>query len=80
MTVRAVRILEPRELEAVLAHELAHVQNRDAFVMTVASFFSLVAALMIRFGVQFGHAAVKLVAIGVAIATYLISFVLLRGL
>jgi heat shock protein HtpX len=28
--------LDPRELEAVLAHELAHVANRDAFVMTLA--------------------------------------------
>jgi heat shock protein HtpX len=30
--------LEPREVEAVLAHELAHVVNRDGAVMTVASF------------------------------------------
>src|SRR5438128_1958604 len=29
--------LDPAELEAVLAHELAHLANRDAIVMTVAS-------------------------------------------
>jgi heat shock protein HtpX len=29
--------LTPQELEAVLAHELAHVGNRDAFVMTLVS-------------------------------------------
>jgi heat shock protein HtpX len=30
--------LEPAEIEAVLAHELAHVANRDGAVMTIASF------------------------------------------
>jgi heat shock protein HtpX len=29
--------LDDAELEAVLAHELAHIANRDAFVMTIAS-------------------------------------------
>jgi heat shock protein HtpX len=30
-----LELLEPAELEAVIAHELAHVANRDAMVMTV---------------------------------------------
>jgi heat shock protein HtpX len=29
--------LDPRELEAVLAHELAHIEHRDVAVMTLAS-------------------------------------------
>jgi len=33
-----LRRLEPPEIEAVLAHELAHVLNRDGAVMTAASF------------------------------------------
>ena len=33
--------LEPAEIEGVLAHELAHVANRDGAVMTVASFPAL---------------------------------------
>jgi heat shock protein HtpX len=36
-----VDALEPAEIEAVLAHELAHVVNRDGAVMTVASFPAL---------------------------------------
>lgn len=32
-----LRRLDPQELEAVLAHELAHVASRDAFVMTLVS-------------------------------------------
>lgn len=33
-----VEALEDDELDAVLAHELAHIQNRDATVMTLATF------------------------------------------
>jgi heat shock protein HtpX len=40
--------LEPAEVEAVLAHELAHVVNRDGAVMTVASFPALTLREVIR--------------------------------
>jgi heat shock protein HtpX len=40
--------LEPREVEAVVAHELTHLANRDAFVMTFACFFALLGAAMSR--------------------------------
>jgi heat shock protein HtpX len=46
--------LEPREVEAVLAHELSHVANRDVLIMTVASFFAMLAALLTRFGLYAG--------------------------
>src|SRR5262245_20258223 len=46
--------LEPREVEGVLAHELSHIANRDVVTMTIASFFSMLAAMMIRWGLYAG--------------------------
>src|SRR3954463_9018319 len=46
--------LEPREVEAVLAHELSHIANRDVLIMTLASFFAMLAALITRWGLYFG--------------------------
>src|SRR5689334_22320747 len=48
------RRLEPHEIESVLAHELSHVANRDVLVMTVASFFAMLAGLLTRFGLYSG--------------------------
>ena len=48
------RRLEPQEVEAVLAHELSHVANRDVLIMTLASFFAMLAALITRWGLYFG--------------------------
>src|SRR5437764_13006830 len=46
--------LDPKEVEGVLAHELSHVANRDVLVMTVASFFAMLAGLLTRFGLSAG--------------------------
>jgi heat shock protein HtpX len=48
------RRLDAQEIEAVLAHELSHVANRDVLVMTIASFFAMLAAMITRFGLYFG--------------------------
>ncbi|HKW22205.1 MAG TPA: zinc metalloprotease HtpX [Ktedonobacterales bacterium] len=40
--------LTPPEIEAVIAHELTHILNRDMLVMTIATFFSMIAALIVR--------------------------------
>src|SRR5438045_5218444 len=48
------RRLDKQEIESVLAHELSHVANRDVLVMTVASFFAMLAALLTRFGLYAG--------------------------
>lgn len=80
--------LSPQELEAVLAHELTHIINRDMLVMTVATFFSMVAAIIMQnffwFGGGFGggrrrndNFALVLLA---SLVTYVLSFVLIRAL
>ena len=46
--------LEPKEVEGVLAHELSHIANRDVLIMTVASFFAMLAAMLTRFGLYAG--------------------------
>ena len=80
--------LEPQEIEGVLAHELTHVANRDVAVMTIASFFSMVAATLARFGLWGGMfsggdrdrnsgAPVWLIMFAVSLLTYVISWVLI---
>jgi heat shock protein HtpX len=82
------RRLEPREVEGVIAHELSHIANRDVAIMTVASFFSMLAALLTRFGLYAGmfgggnrdnnnSAPVWLILLLVSIVTYVISYVLI---
>lgn len=39
-TAGIMRILSPEELEGVMAHELAHVQNRDTLISTLAATFA----------------------------------------
>src|ERR671935_3308070 len=53
-TTGIMRVLSPQELEGVLAHELTHVRNRDVLIMTIASFFASVAAMITQFGFFFG--------------------------
>ena len=82
--------LERDELEGVLAHELSHVAHRDVAVMTIASFVSVVAGLLLRMvahgGVgtrrrsdRGGGSAVLLVIVA-SIAVYAVSFLLIRVL
>ncbi|MHB1419479.1 MAG: zinc metalloprotease HtpX [Bacillota bacterium] len=40
--------LDPGELEAVLAHELTHVKNRDMTVITLGSFFATIASFIVQ--------------------------------
>jgi heat shock protein HtpX len=80
--------LEPREVEGVLAHELSHIANRDVAVMTIASFFSMLAAFLMRMGMwtgmmgggrsrDSGGAPAFLIMIVVSLITYVLSYLLI---
>lgn len=81
------RLSQP-ELEAVLAHELSHVKNRDMVIITIASFLSTVAALLVRNMLFFGMggdrdrkgAGAAIIIWIVSIAVWIISFLLIRAL
>jgi len=85
-------LLEPAELEGVMAHELTHVINRDVMVMTLASFFATLAATIIQFSFFFGggfgggygndrdEEEALFAVILVSVLVYAISFLLLRAL
>ncbi|NLZ29647.1 MAG: zinc metalloprotease HtpX [Methanomicrobiales archaeon] len=48
VTDSIMRMLTPEELEAVVAHEISHVKNRDMLTLTMASFISMLAFLIMR--------------------------------
>jgi len=50
VTTGLLNILDTEELEGVVAHELTHIRNRDALVLTLASLFSTVAWYLMQFG------------------------------
>jgi heat shock protein HtpX len=82
-----LELLDDGELEAVLGHELSHVQNRDVMVMTLASFFASIAAFITQVGFWFGGAFDDnnngpgfIVVILVSAIVYVISWLLLQAL
>jgi heat shock protein HtpX len=86
-TTGIMRTLSPSELEGVMAHELAHVRNRDVLIMTVASFFASVASMIMQFGFFFGGGHQSdddnpsmLVVLLVSFVVYIVSFFLMLAL
>ncbi len=50
VTTGLLRTMPKRELEAVLGHEISHVRNRDTYLMTMATIFAGVIALIADIG------------------------------
>src|SRR3954451_22103246 len=89
-TTGLINALEPAELEAVMAHELTHVKNRDVLIMTIASFFAALASFIVQFGFFFGGGgdsdddgpswAIVLLVSFVVYILYVLSFFLMLAL
>jgi heat shock protein HtpX len=83
-TTGIMSVLSPSELEGVMAHELSHVKHRDVLIMTIASFFASIAAIILQFGFFFGGSdddnpsfAIVLL---VSFVVYIVSFFLMLAL
>jgi heat shock protein HtpX len=88
-TTGLMNMLEPHELEAVMAHELTHVKNRDVLIMTVASFFAALASMIVQFGFFFGGGSMDdgdddnpswAIVLLVSFVVYILSFFLMLAL
>ncbi len=88
VTTGIMQQLNRSELEAVLAHELTHVKNRDMMVMTIATFLSSIAQIMVQWLPFFGGGSSRdrdsgsnfIVLFLVSLAVWIVSFILIRAL
>lgn len=88
VTTAIMQQLNKGELEAVLAHELTHVKNRDSMVLTIASFFSTIAFYFVRYLLFFGGGSSRdrdsggniLIVWLVSIVVYTVSYLLILAL
>ena len=85
VTTGIMDTLDDDELEGVIAHELAHIKNRDMAVMTIASLLSTIAFVVVRWGWLFGGRRNRggggvIVAILVSLVVWIISYLLIRAL
>lgn len=93
VTIGLMDELDTEELEGVIAHELAHIKNRDALVLTLASIFSMIAWYTMRFGMygamyggggSYGRrgneGAAMLLVLLIAVITWIASFLIIRAI
>ncbi|MHC1688058.1 MAG: zinc metalloprotease HtpX [Methanothrix sp.] len=87
VTTGIMQQLNRSELEAVIAHELTHVKNRDMMVMTIATFLSSVAQLLVQWLPFMGGGSRDrdegnnfVILLVVSIVVWIVSFILIRAL
>jgi heat shock protein HtpX len=87
VTTGIMERLDNNELEAVLAHELTHVKNRDMMVMTIATFLSSMAQILVQWLPFFGGGSRDrdsgsnfIVLFLVSLVVWIVSFILIRTL
>jgi heat shock protein HtpX len=88
VTTGIMQQLSREELEAVIAHELSHVKNRDMMVMTIATFLSSIAQLLVHWLPFLGLGDSRdrdsgisvVIAFLVSLAVYVVSMVLIMAL
>ncbi len=66
VTTGIMRQLSQEELAGVIAHELAHIRNRDTLIMTVAATVAGAIAMLAQFGLFFGRGRGALGFVGVS--------------
>lgn len=83
---------DPEELESVIAHELTHIRNRDAVVLTLVSVLPTVAWYLVQFGFYGGlyggmgygrdrnNGGIMIIVIVVAVLVFVISFLIVRAI
>lgn len=54
-TTGLLRMLTPEEIAGVMAHELAHVRNRDTLIMTITATIAGAIGMLANFALFFGH-------------------------
>jgi len=87
VTTGIMERLDNNELEAVLAHELTHVKNRDMMVMTIATFLSSMAQILVQWLPFMGGGSRDrdsgsnfIVLFLVSLVVWIVSFILIRTL
>jgi heat shock protein HtpX len=54
VTTGLLQSLRPEEVAGVVAHELAHIRNRDTLIMTITATFAGAISMLANFGLLFG--------------------------